>query len=198
MTPTYKELLKGATTWRLKHMDVDIILSHHGYRDGSEYEGAEPHPGTWCFYLIIPEEMYPHRWPDFACVRKGSGFETHGPAWDDDWFYSGITWSSSEPYWSRKENRLFDAAKVGCDYSHLWDMEQGYPQTFEWVKQDAERAVEQFLEAHPDRRLRSSWSHKWGAPDEFYRARNGGLVHKEDELPENYDSWLPAEESGND
>lgn len=191
MTPSYEELLKGATTWKGSHEGVPFILSHHGYSKGDEYDGAKPHPGIWCYYLVIPEQMYPHRWSDFACTRSEYGFETHGPAFQNDFFDSEITWSSSEPYFCRKEKRMFDQSKVGCDYAHLWHSERGYPDTYESVKQDAVLTVKKFLAANPDRRIRSDYSGAWGTPDEFYTAINGRLVHLADEIPEGWDSWHP-------
>lgn len=192
MTPTLDELLKGATTWAGTHDGVSYVLSHHGHRTGDEYEGAEPHPGTWCYYLLIPEQMYPHRWDDFACVVGEYGFESHGPAFDSDMFDSEITWSSNEPYFCRKQKREFGQSKVGCDYGHLWHREQGYPDSYESVKQDAIRTVEKFLAANPDRHFRSAYSGTWGTADEFYTAVNGALVHKSDQIPADWEKWRPA------
>lgn len=192
MTPTLKELLKGATTWKDSHDGVSFILSHHGYRDGSEYPGCDPMPGTWCYYLLIPEQMYPRRWADFACVRGPGGYESHGPAFDHDMFDTEITWSSSEPYYCRKASRMFDASKVGCDYAHLWHSERGYPDTYSSVKDDAIRTVGKFLAAHPDRHVRSDYSGVWGPVEDFYTAINGRLVHKTDEIPDGWDKWEQA------
>jgi hypothetical protein len=61
VTPTYEEMLKGSTQWRGNHMGMSYLLSHHGHRTGNEYPGVEYNPGTWCYYLIVPEQMYPHR-----------------------------------------------------------------------------------------------------------------------------------------
>lgn len=195
MKPCYEEFLRGATRWSLTHEGVNYQLNFHGYREDETKNGffLEGHPGTWCYYLIIPEQMYPHRWSDFACVRNENGFEHHGPGFEDDMFDSGITWSSSEPYWDRKLNRQFDASKVGCDYAHLWHREMGYPDTFESVKSDAINTVNKFLRAHPDYHLRSRWSGVYGLKEEFYTAINGALVHKTDEIPENYDLWKPKD-----
>ncbi len=117
-TPTREEMLEGGTRWHKKHKGVSYMLSHHGHRTGDEYLGVEHHPGTWCYYLLIPEQMYPHRWKDFACTRSKQGWESHGPAFDHDLFDSEITWSSSEPHFCRHELKVFDAVKIGCDYSH--------------------------------------------------------------------------------
>jgi len=189
MAPTYEEMLKGSTTWKASQEGVSIVLSHHGYRDGSEYAGAEFNPGTWCYYLLIPEQMYPHRWNDFACVRGDHGYESHGPAFDHDFFDSEITWSSSEPYFCRKEKRMFDLSKVGCDYAHLWHRERGYPDTYHSVMQDAINTAKKFLASHPDCHVRSDYSGKWAPSEEFYTAINGRLVHRDDVIPEGWDSW---------
>ena len=195
-TPTLEELLQGGTTWRKDHEGISFELSHHGHRTGREYASADPHPGTWCYYLIIPEQMYPHRWQDFACFRSEYGYESHGPAFEHDMFDSEITWSSSQPYWDRKTERQWDASKVGCDYGHLWHMERGYPDTFQSVEADARRTVEAFLKANPDRRLRCEYSGVWGEVGDFYTARNGRRVHTSqvDKFNDGWDSWLPAEQ----
>jgi hypothetical protein len=194
MTPTLEELLKGATTWRGSHKGISFSLSHHGHRNGSEYIGAEPAPGTWCYYLLIPEQMYPHRWPDFACVREESGYERHGPSFYHEFFDSEITWSSSEPYFCRKTNRVWDLSKVGCDYAHSWHMERGYPDTYRSVMSDAERTVDKFLAANPDRNLRSDYSGLWAPSSDFYTAINGRLVHRSDNIPDDWAAWMPPQD----
>lgn len=85
MTPTYEELLEGATQFRHQHRSVNILVSFHGFRrpDYSNPLLAEGHPGIWCYYLIIPEQMYPHRWDDFKCTRDENGFEHHGKAFEN-------------------------------------------------------------------------------------------------------------------
>lgn len=190
MTPTYEEMLKGCTTWRGDHMGVTYILSHHGHRTGDEYPGAESNPGTWCYYIIIPEQMYPHRWTDFA-VTQGEYGGNQGPSWDHDWFDSEITWASSEPYWCRKTKRQWDAAKVGCDYAHLWHRERGYPDTFDSVTQDAKRTVERLLAVNSDRCLRCDYSGIWDDDDCFYEAVNGRRVHVSQEslIDPKWDGW---------
>ena len=188
-TPTYAELLKGATTWKESHRGISFLLSHHGYRDGTEYPGAKAAPGTWCYYLLIPEQMLPHRWQDFACTRNDRGFEEPGPAWNAVEFDSEVTWSSSEPYFDRKLKRVFDAAKVGCDYAHLWHMERGYPDTYRSVRLDAIATVESFIKTAPDRLLCSGYSGRWDRADRFYAAVNGALVHDDDEIDPEWTGW---------
>lgn len=194
MTPTYEELLTGATRWSKSHKSVNYLLLFHGHVRGDEHPIAQPHPGIWCYYIIVPQEMYPHRWDEFACVRDEHGFEHPGSAWDYVEFDTGITWSSSEPYFCRHSKRMFDASKVGCDYNHLWQSETCYPDNFTSVNQDAIRTVESLLTTHPDYRLKSAYSHKWGEPDDFYTAINGCFVHKDDKIPYEWDEWKEADQ----
>ena len=193
MTPTYEEFLKGMTQWSFRYQGVNVVLSHHGHRSGDEYEGCRPHPGTWCYYLIIPEQMFPDRWEDFACIRNDRGFEVQGPAWDHGWFDTEITWSSSEPYFDRKLKRQFDAAKVGCDYNHYCHDLAGYIDTYASVKADAEHTVRKFIDANPDRKVQSEYSNTWGKPSEFYTAVNGRLVHERDVIGPDMTGWWPAD-----
>ncbi|MEM6668589.1 MAG: hypothetical protein AAF661_05165 [Pseudomonadota bacterium] len=187
MKPTYEEMLLGSTRWRGKAAKIDYETCFHGYREpGPEHDG---HPGIWTYYLIVPQQMYPHRWGEFKCVRKDNGFQQNGPAFDAIEFYGGITWASSEPYWDRKTKRQWDASKVGCDYCHLWDSERGYPHDYGWVRRDAENACRAFAKAHPDMNLRCDWSGVWGQSEEFYTARNGRLVHRDAVIPDEYDGW---------
>jgi len=195
MTPTYEEMLTGSTTWRGSHEGISYILNHHGFRNGDEYAGDEYAPGTWTYYLIIPEQMYPHRWQDFAVTHRENGYCDFGPAFDHDMFDSEITWQSSEPYWDRKTERQWDQSKVGCDYAHLWHRERGYPDTFDSVTADAKRTVEAFLRANLDRYYRCAYSGKWAPRDEFYTSVSGALIHvsMESEIPEGWVTWKRAE-----
>lgn len=178
MTPTYEEMLTGSTNWRFTHKGLSYSLNHHGYRKGGEAEvWDDSHPGTWCYYLLVPEQMYPHRWPDFAVTRKESGYCDFGPAFTHDMFDTEITWQSSEPYFDRKTGRVWDGAKVGCDYNHSWHRDMGYPDTFESVKRDATNTVDKFLSANPDFMLRCAWSGQWDEASKFYKANNGSMVH---------------------
>lgn len=190
MKPSYDELLAGNTRWRHDLDGVTYLLSFHGYR-ADDPQAVHPE-GIWCYYLLIPEQMFAHRWDDFAVTRKESGFEQPGPGWDHDWFDSEITWSSSEPQWCRGTERLWDSAKIGCDYAHLWHSEQGYPDTYESVMLDAQSTVKKFLEANPDRQLKSGYSYRWGVPEEFWVAHNGRLLHEDDKPDPKWGRWQRA------
>lgn len=191
-TPTYQEMLQGTTTWRGEHIGVQYKLSHHGHRTGDEYKGADPNPGTWCYYIIIPEQMYPHRWKDFACAVS-NGFENPGDAFSHDMFDTEITFSETDKMMDRREGLFFDRVVIGCDYAHLCHMERGYPDTLESVRKDAMQTVEKFLAANPDRRMQSQYTGKWGDKADFFTAINGRRVHNQDDLSNASDGWKKPE-----
>ena len=195
MTPSYEELLTGSTTWNFKYKNLHYSIKHHSHRRGDEYEWSTPHPGTWCYYLHIPEEMYPkHRWPAIRTVRDKHGYFDAGPAFDTIEFHGGITFAETSKYFNRKLQRTFELVKVGCDYNHLWDEEAGYPDTLESVKRDAENSAKQFLDQNPDFNLCSAWSGIYDRPDQFYTAQNGRLVHITDKIPPEYKGWERQEQ----
>jgi len=200
MTPDYKTLLRGATTWRAEHRQIAITLSHHGYRDGSEYAGAEPHPGTWCYYLHLTEQMF--RTDDWAKLWLPEVVTDWGVSHDYDSlpdfdFHGGCTFYEQGSAWNRQNKRKIGTIKVGCDYAHLWDHEGGYWQDYEAVLRDAKHSVDLLCNAFPNRLTRCRYSHLWGEPSEFYTAINGATVHRshlEKLRADDWKAWLPAEE----
>lgn len=168
-TPSYEEMLTGVTHWKLKHELVPIKIVFHDYRNepGSGYYGMEVHPGTWNYYLMIPEPMYLHRWEDFKITYDKSPFGDLSGAFDDDMFRMGISDYGSEPYFCRHENRWFDLTRVGCDYNHAGNLERGLPDTLESVIRDAKETAAYFIQAHPDNRIRSEYSGRWGERSEM-------------------------------
>ena len=187
MKPTHEEMLEGACKWVKKHNGVTYELSFHGYRRDSESVFGI-HEGTWCYYIYVPQEMYPHRFDDFAVTYEG-GYGRHGPAWEQVTFDTEITWASSERGYDRKTNIMKETSKVGCDYNHSWHRDMGYPDNYISVNLDAIRTVESLLETHPDYHLRCNWSGLWGPKEDFYECVGGWMVHKDSEIPKDYDNW---------
>lgn len=193
MTPTYEEYKRGATQWRENLKGVGLLLSHHSAFSAEEGPTGTERPGTWAYYLLVREQMYPDQWSEFSCMRDENGFEHSGPAFDRVEFHGGISWSSSEPYFDRRTMREWGGVKVGCDYSHIWDEERGYPDTYDSVLLNAKRSAEQLLIEFPNYQLRCPYSGVWAPNDEFYEAVNGALVHYSIlEKPSLSEHWKPA------
>ncbi|BEV44380.1 hypothetical protein [Afipia carboxidovorans] len=197
-TPNYKTLLRGCTTWREEHRQVAITLSHHGYRDGTEYPGAEREPGTWCYYLHLTEQMFrPADWAKLwlpEVVRDWGVSHDYYSLPDLD-FHGGCTFYETGTGWDKTNKRKVGMIKVGCDYNHLWDRESGYWQDYEAVLRDAKHSVDVLCTTFPDRLTRCGYSHLWDESSEFYTAINGATVHRShiEELREQgWDKWLPA------
>lgn len=201
MTPDYKTLLRGATIWRAEHRQIAITLSHHGYRDGSEYEGAESNPGTWCYYLHLTEQMF--RSEDWAKLWLPEDINDWGISHDyyslpDIDFHGGCTFYETGTGWDKTNKRKIGAIKVGCDYAHQWDREGGYWQDYDAVLRDAKHSVDVLCETFPNRLTRCGYSNIWDEADAFYTAINGATVHRshiEKLREQGWDKWLPVSEA---
>lgn len=194
MTPTYEEMLKGNTQWNFMHKGVDYLLSHHGYikDDKNPYDKFSNHPGIWCYYLLIPENMFSHRWQEFVdSVIKGNFSD--GP-FTHDMFDTEITYNRIVTETHYSTNQPIQHAKVGCDYNHLWHSERGYPDRFETVKIYAIKTVDKFLSVNTDYRVRCRYSGIWDIAENFYESK-AGMVHisKEKEIPEEWIGWKRIE-----
>ena len=92
MTPSYEEILTGATEWRFTHKGVSCLISFHSYRnDEDEYMR---HPGIWCYYILIPQLMFPHRWYDFRPILSEYGCDFNSNGFNHDMFDSEITFAT--------------------------------------------------------------------------------------------------------
>lgn len=200
-TPDYKTLLKSATTWREEHRGVSIQLSHHGYRDGTEYEGASPEPGTWCYYLLLTEQMFrPEDWAKLVCAERETDW---GRTYDyenfpDVDFHGGITFYEINIGWDKHQKRKVQTIKAGCDYNHSWDCDGGYWHNYDAVLGDAKASVDSLIEQFPGRLERCGYCGLWDEPSEFYTARNGRRIHKSQQAEfseERWAMWLPEQES---
>jgi hypothetical protein len=193
MTPTLNELLQGNTTWKFEEQGVTINLSFHGYRNNSD-DPYMNHPGIWCYYIIIPEQMYPHRWNEFEPILLEYGYQHNTASFNHDQFDTEITFTSKESYFDRITNKTYSSVKVGCDYNHLWHSEQGYRDSFESVKRDAILTVTKFLKDNPDYNVRCKYSGVWDSKENFYLAFNGNYYHNsiENEIPEGWVGYKRA------
>lgn len=199
MTPNYKTLLRGTTIWREEHQGVSISLSHHAYRDGTEYEGAEPTPGTWCYYLHLTEQMFrPDDWAKLWMPERETdwGIMHDYDRFPDVDFRGGCTFYETGTIWDKHRKTTLRTVKVGCDYGHSWDRDRGYPDTYKTVLHDAKHSIDRLLEQFPDRMTRCVYSGIWGERTEFYIAVNGRTIHRShaDKFEDGWAAWRPAQE----
>lgn len=188
MKPDYETLLKGGTTWRAKHNGIYLSLAFHGYSEGTNYS----HPGIWCYYLHLTEQMfYPEDWKKLWLPETMTEWGPSHESWNfpDCDFHGGVTFYEKGRMWDKHLGRQVGTIKVGCDYAHLWDRDEGYPHTYEWVLRDAKHSAEVFMKMFPNRRTCCDYSGIWGEPDEFYTAANGTMVHKSHEARPREDGW---------
>jgi len=194
MKPELKDYQSGATTWKREYKGIMYTLSHNGI---SDYRPE----GTWCFYIHLNDNLFINP-DDFKLFdrepeKKERSFGSYGETYDyhsvpDYGFHGGITYYSTDSFMD-KNGEQRKSLKIGCDYAHLWDEEGGYWQGLNDVDHDAKILIDELVSHHPVK-LRCQYSGLIDVPDNFYKARNGNMVHKskltefsEDKWP----TWLP-------
>ena len=192
--PTLEDFLASAAKWRGSHNGIAYELSWHGL---SEYNSE----GTWCYYLhLYSEQFYPEDWAKLRLERQdrefAGSFRRH---YDYDSFphlnaHGGWTFGEMNIYLGR-DGREYEHVKIGCDYAHLWDGENGYWQGRAAVENDAKRSIDLLCEMFPRRRQKCGYSGKYDDPEHFYTARNGQIIHKSQRgqfSETHWPMWLPA------
>ena len=177
MQPTRDEFLKGSTQWRFDNDGIPYIVAYHGYSDDPKW----PHPGIWCYYLLIDELLFEAK--DFKKMvmkrRKnywGMAYDYH--SFPDFHFHGGVTFYEINKSWDKKNKKEVRCLKVGCDYNHLWDEEVGYHYSLDSVKIDAELSIARLNEMFPNRKLLCKYSGWVDTKENFYVSKNGWTIHK--------------------
>lgn len=135
--------------WRGSHLDFSYKIVHWG-QETSINEGK----GQWNYYIYIQEPRVPDfesLWLEPKVVKilpTSKGFISYDyysiPPSRIDW-HGGVTF-----YAKHGEVPGYRVIELGCDYSHLWDMEAGYTTTFEDVLYDCEQTITQLNELYPE------------------------------------------------
>lgn len=131
--------------WCSTHLGVPFSIKFWGKEEGMN-EGN----GVWNYYVYLHEDFTPDfekLWlPDkvYKFKPEAKGHITHDyyeiGASDVDW-HGGVTYYAKHGY-----TEGFRRVELGCDYSHLWDSEAGYPADLNWLLEDCKKTIEQLVQ----------------------------------------------------
>ena len=193
-SPSLKEYQQGKTTWKSSHKNMRLEVAHWGH--GTMNEGH----GMWNSYIYYDEQMFlPEEFSKLVMPETvKSGCKSYDYSdFPDDGFHCGITFYDINTYWDRMLEKEFRVIKVGCDYGHLYDMENGYNYCLDEVKSEAQLCIDQFLQGRPNVNERCSYSGRWDKPENFYVSKNGP-VHNDYAVSVAHDNWKPIREPANE
>jgi hypothetical protein len=194
--PSLEDFLQSSARWIGDHKGIRYELSWHGL---SEYNEQ----GTWCWYLhLFSEQFNANDWAKLRLDREDK--QMLGPNWHRHYNYDGFPDLDAHGGWTfgeldiylGKDGKEYEHVKIGCDYAHLWDRENGYWQGREAIEQDAKRSIDLLCEMFPARRQRCGYSGKYDDLENFYTARNGKLIHNSHRgefSDEHWPQWQPAD-----
>lgn len=103
--------------------------------------------GNWNYYLYVPVSLLanPEEWePKFDASKPVyAQFDDSGSRFHDIEFHGGVTYCKTETIGTHK------CIKVGCDYGHFNDREEGMDDFHEEVFYDAKQTAHCFLSCNP-------------------------------------------------
>jgi len=191
--PSNDQIRDACLRWNREWQAVPIEITYHGVSDWRPL-------GIWCYYLYLHQNMF-QRAEDFA--RFNLPYQTY--KFNGKWYrhypydeVSDLEWHGGITFGERREGydhftaEPYTIIKLGCDYGHLWDEENGYWQGLEEVYADAKRSADALVAIAP-MKVRCAYSGRIDMPDRFYTAINGAQVHVDAEIPIGWDNWRPAE-----
>ena len=162
---TFEEAQAAHMRWNGKHKGVTWEVSYWGvgqFNDGH---------GMWNRYIFIPEEMIPDEFDQFWLPPYEWGItETKHISYRyEDTKLADLEWNGGATFYEKKggidgQPRLI---KIGCDYGHVWDAEQGYPYSLSHVRHDAMITCWAFRKMFPASLYRCSHNGKWYPRDEM-------------------------------
>lgn len=128
--------------WSYTHAGLPVEINHH-----SKGEMVNDGKGIWCYYVFIPERLckpgvFAQLWKEDKRIkyfpvspeRITHDYEDVLP--DCKW-HGGVTF-----YDKQGHTEGHRCVQVGCDFSHLWDHEQGGEFTLEEIVFEANRTAE--------------------------------------------------------
>lgn len=193
MTPTLEQYKTGQTTWRGEHKGVNYSISHWGI-------GPHQPTGIWNYYLHLDEHAFMSE-EDFAKWDRTPTYNDFaGRTYQSYDYYScpDINWHGGPTFYEissvhdRRTNKFRKVIKMGCDYNHSFDRDNGYHYDLESVRRDCIATIEQFLLVSPQK-TRCGYSGVLDVPENFYRCKNGRMVHISREAEATH-SWVREEE----
>jgi hypothetical protein len=161
------------------HLDIGFEVSNHSRRERDDYFGADRSGGTWCYYVIVGEQMLSAE--EFAEFwLEPSGVHTRASGWDMpsyDYYsarFAAANWHGGVTYFEKLggidgQPRF---VKIGCDFAHLWDEGRFYD--YEIVEREAIATIEALRAMYSFRR-RCAWNGKWLPEAEMVAGEHGRL-----------------------
>ena len=133
---------------------VFIEVVHWGVdRERSEFTALNNGNGVWNYYCSIPERVMPDRFEELWLPVKMLKFSEAGAEHESyDYMkapFANVSWRCGITFYAQiGQNKGHRIVKLGCDYSHLYDQEHGYPYSRESVCNDALETAKQLIELY--------------------------------------------------
>lgn len=135
-TPRHKDV------WSYSHAGMCVEIVHH-----SVGELVNDGKGIWCYYIYVLEarckpDVFATLWLEDKLIQYTPVSPvriTH----DYESLLADCEWHGGATYYDKHGHSAgHRAIQIGCDFSHLWDAEQGFEYALDDIVQEANRTAE--------------------------------------------------------
>lgn len=135
--------------WRGECHGFQIKIVHWG-----KDQGMNDGKGTWNYYVFLHENRLNEKFDELWLEPKVDKFLGSGREWVNYDYNSlkptDVHWHGGVTFYAKHGEVLgHRAIELGCDYSHLWDHEAGFPTTLEDVMFDVQKTCAELNELYP-------------------------------------------------
>ena len=146
----------------------------------------------WNYYLYLPIEQIP---PEFHKYFILTGKYEKMTAESREWlsydymgtsYISDLDWHGGIAFYEKHQDGegKVDMVKLGCDYAHYFDEQEGYPYTIEYVLMECKQSIDKLHELIPNLKVSCRWNGKYYDKSECEELPQGGYLAKE-----NHEAW---------
>lgn len=139
--------LDKAIKWSGQHNNLSFEIVHWGVERASSHS-LNNGKGCWNYYVYLSESKI-ENFSSFWLEQEIKEFSVGGTKYLHCDYYnsplSDVYWHGGVTLWEPLNERLLGQRiiKIGCDYSHLFDQENGYDYTLEDVYSDCIHTIEE-------------------------------------------------------
>jgi hypothetical protein len=171
-------ILSNCSVWRDTYLDLAFEIKHHSLEQNNG-------KGIWNYYVVIPDTaLSPEDFAKLWLDPEGSYTATYELTYylTDKLPIAKCAWHGGITFYEKiiHPDTKFRAVKIGCDYNHLFDSEDGFPYNLEVVTSNVIRTIDQIASELRLKR-RDPWSGVWDYPENMvdhagYLYTKSGLV----------------------
>ncbi|MDD5591574.1 MAG: hypothetical protein PHY18_06615 [Dehalococcoidales bacterium] len=173
--------LKHKDIWNGEYRGVKFEIVN--WRLGGDVLGSHP---CWNYYLFLPIEQIPEEYHKYFVLEgKYERMSPDGRAWlnynyTGTSYISDLEWHGGITFYEKAldgEGKLI-GVKLGCDYVHYFDEQDGYPYNVDYVYMETKQSIDKLHLLIPNMKVRCQWDGKYYDKSDCEEVKYGWMAKK--------------------